>query len=262
MSSSLPDLSTILTPTLYTQILSNRLPYPRTFTLNFTSVAKYTCYRPASIPTSFNALVGPPLKTLSLHSLSSLLSPDFSFLTFLAPPTSSSFPEQALALQLLLDQGPRSYCSGIDERWAIAFFDPLNQKFMKEISSLAKENSDLDPRSKKRWVEELGVSYDFYLTTQMWFYAPWVHSECLGHQRRVAGWLEGIRIDVEKTTGTQDPYRKEKDELMKDLWAFPKMFRAGPPKVEKPITEAKLDEQVLEFEGEGELKKEQFIYCC
>ena len=72
--------------------------------------------------------------------------------------------------------------------------------------------------------------------------------------------MEGIIIDVEKTTGTQDPYRKEKGELMKDLWAFPKMFRASPPKVEKPVIEAKLDEQVLEFEGEGELKKEKFAY--
>ncbi|KAF8867080.1 hypothetical protein BDZ45DRAFT_682613 [Acephala macrosclerotiorum] len=58
----------------------------------------------------------------------------------------------------------------------VGFFDQLNRKFTKEISSLGKSTPELDLRSKKRWVEEVGVSYDWWLATQMWWFAPWVHT--------------------------------------------------------------------------------------
>ncbi|KAE8443326.1 hypothetical protein EG329_001969 [Mollisiaceae sp. DMI_Dod_QoI] len=77
----------------------------------------------------------------------------------------------------------------------------------------------------------------------MWFYAPWVHSESIAVHRQVQIWYNELRVDIEKETGTTDPYREGKDELMRDVFGFPRMYRAGPPKGK-----------------DGGLSKEDYVY--
>jgi len=53
--------------------------------------------------------------------------------TFLPHPTSRDYPIQALGLQILLDQVPRSCLPGIDERWISGYFDELSVKAIDQL---------------------------------------------------------------------------------------------------------------------------------
>jgi hypothetical protein len=150
------DLSKLLTPALFSAIVKNRFPWPSDSPLNFAEVGQYMFSPSESVTSTFNTLVFPALKALTLLPLQSI--PDL--LTFLAHPSSPQFPTQALGLQLLLDQGPRSFCSGVDERWVVNFFDPLSQTLARQFYALPLEQR---PDTRERWVEELKCSEDYWL---------------------------------------------------------------------------------------------------
>jgi uncharacterized protein (DUF924 family) len=223
------DLSKILTPTLFSAIVQNRIPWPSDSPLNFAEVGQYTFSPSESVTSAFNALVFPALKALTLLPLQSI--PDL--LTFLPPPSSPKFPSQAQGLQLLVDQGPRSFCSGVDERWVVNFFDPLSQTLARKFYALPLEQR---PDTRERWVEELKCSEDYWLNTQVFFTAPLVHSERHADHIFIAGRLEELRTHLETVSGKADPWRKE-EEMRRDLFAFPKVIRLGAPKGENVTAE-------------------------
>lgn len=65
--------------------------------------------------------------------------------------------------------------------------------------------------------------------SQLWWHAPFIHSEDLEQHKTCAGYIEHLRIDVENETGTTDPFREERKTVMGNLYEFPRMYREGPP---------------------------------
>jgi hypothetical protein len=160
MSSQSPpsnsDLSTLLTPSLFSKVLEKRMPWAKSSTLDFSTVSKAVFFAEDPNPHEFNDLVFPALKALSEIGAENL--PHLDLMQYLPPPTSSSFPPQALALQLLLDIGSRSLCKGIDERYTAGYFDIISRNLALVYLALP---LDLQPQSQKRWVGELEASVDY-----------------------------------------------------------------------------------------------------
>jgi len=107
-------------------------------------------------------------------------------------------------------------------RWIKEFFDIISVKLTKQLLALG----DLRPDRKERWVGELNTSFDVWIVSWMWFVAPLVHSESLADQYLARDIVEGLRVEVEKETGTADPYRLKQDEI---TLAFPRVIKIGPP---------------------------------
>src|ERR1700712_1230874 len=100
MGSSLPDLNKVLTPTLYSNVINDQLPWPRDKPLDWNEVSRYSLSNEAERkdkPGGLRELWYPALKQLSQIPFSELSS--INLLTYLPKPESKEFPEQALALQ-------------------------------------------------------------------------------------------------------------------------------------------------------------------
>jgi len=236
-----PDLAKLLTPSLFLSVLENRMPWSRSSVLGFSQVYQHSFSPSRATISSFHELIFPALKALSQYTLSSLPDP----YDFLPSPSSHEFPEQALGFQLLLDQGPRSFCEGVDTRWVRGFFDVYSLKFAQSFESLPYEQK---PSTWTRWERRLGASFDYWRVTQLWFFAPWVHSETLANQVFISKRIESLRSFVEEVTKTTDPYRNEQERLRHDVYAFPRLYREGPREIN------------MELEKVPELKGEEFEY--
>jgi uncharacterized protein (DUF924 family) len=222
MTSSLShDLGSILTPSLFHATLKNRLPWPRKNSLDFSAVAAYLFGNEPDSLEDFHRICYPALKYLSTMGISNV--PDL--MQFLPAPGAKEFPEQALGLQLLLDQGPRALFKGIDQRYTNAYFDVISLKYAKQLHALPE---GLRPYSKARWMEELGVSFDFWIVARFWFMAPFAHSEDVHDQGLQSAMAEGSRLAVEGLIGKTDPHRATRDELDKDIYAFSRVFKEFP----------------------------------
>jgi uncharacterized protein (DUF924 family) len=217
------DLSSLLTPELFRRTLKNRLPWPIEKPLDFKEVFTYV-FRSDSGPhqEEFRDIAWPTLKALSTLGVDNV--PDM--MQFLPPPESKEFPEQALGLQLLLDQGPRALFEGVDARYIYDYFQYVARKYAQQLLDLP---SALRIDSKKRWMEELGASFDFWLMARLWLMAPVVHSEVLADHEMAQLMNEEVRVEVEKFTGKTDPYRAKRAELLVDIYGFGRMYREGPP---------------------------------
>ena len=169
----------------------------------------------------FRNIAWPALKALSVLGVDNV--PDL--LQFLPPPESKDFPEQALGLQLLLDQGPRALFEGIDIRYTYDYFQHLGRKFAQQLLDLP---SSLRIDSKERWMDEQGASFDFWLRVRLFLIAPVVHSEGLADHELAMQMNEEVRVEVERFTDKTDPYRAKRAELLRDIYAFGKMYREGP----------------------------------
>ena len=215
------DLAKILIPSLFLSILKLTMPWNPQGPLNFHEVGQYTFKDQPPTGAQWEETCFPALKALSQIPLSELPG----FMSFLAPPESRAFPGQALGLVLLIDQGPRRIFKGVQVRWIKEFFDIISVKLTKQLLALG----DLRPDRKERWVGELNTSFDVWIVSRMWFVAPLVHSESLDDQDLARDIVEGLRVEVEKETGTTDPYRLKQDEITKDTLAFPRVIKIGPP---------------------------------
>lgn len=150
--------------------------------------------------------------------------------TFLPPPESAEFPQQCLGLQILLDQGPRVLCKGVDARWRGGYFDVVSRRFAKWRVSL--HPAALRPDALKRWTEEVGTSFEYWTLVRLWFGAPFVHSEQLEDQEFALDFTDETRRAVEEVTGLKDPWRERRDDVLSDVTGFPRVARAGPPQGE------------------------------
>jgi uncharacterized protein (DUF924 family) len=215
------DLTSILSPSLLYATLKNRLPWSNKNPLDFSAVAAYLFENEPDSLKDFHRICYPALKYLSTMGVSNV--PDL--MQLLPAPGAKEFPEQALGFQLLLDQGPRMLFKGIDQRYTNAYFDVISLNYAKQLHALPQA---LRPDSKARWMDEIGVSFDFWIVARFWFMAPFAHSEGIQDQELQRAMAEESRIAVEGRTGKMDPYRATKDELDKDIYAFSKVFKEFP----------------------------------
>jgi uncharacterized protein (DUF924 family) len=215
------DLSSILTPSLFYAVLKNRMPWPIDKSFPFSAVTAYIFKNEPDSAEEFHRICYPILKHLSTIGVSNF--PDL--MQYLPAPESEEFPEQALGLQLLLDQGPRFLLGGIDQRYTNAYFDVISLQYAKQLHALPEA---LRPDSKTRWMGEVGACFDCWIIARFWFMAPFAHAED-GHCQDVqSAMAEESRLAVEEFTGKKDPYRATKEALEKDTYAFSREYKNFP----------------------------------
>jgi hypothetical protein len=101
------------------------LPWPKKKPLDFKEVFTYI-FRADGEPyqEKLREIAWPALKALGARGVDKVPH----MMQFLPPPESKDFPEQALGLQLLLDQGPRALLDGMDERYICDYFQHVSKK--------------------------------------------------------------------------------------------------------------------------------------
>lgn len=214
------SLSVLLPPSQLFAIFRARIPWSRSTPLNFAHVRDVSSYFDTD---AFHALCFPVLKWLS--EINSLNVADKLF-ALLPAPESREFPEQALGLLLLLDQGPRQLFSGHDERWTYSYFDGLALRVLHRLRTLPEK---LQPDRQKRWVGEMGYTFSHWTIAHFWFTAPLTHSESAADQELQRSLCDEKREAVEAMTGTRDAFRDCCTELATDPTAFSRRARMGPP---------------------------------
>ncbi len=213
------ELKPILNPSLFQFALEASIPFSRTDPLDFNEVGRDMFTDKAR---TFRDRVQPVLQTLSKIGLDNM--PDM--MQFLPPPSSPEFPAQCLGLQLLLDEIPRvlySYKS-IDGRWTNSYFDVISYKLARTWVSLPPEQR---PDAWARWRKS--VSLDYWIILRLWFGTPFVHNGTREGQAIALRLTEETRTTVEQVTGQNDPNRRDRDSILSDVYAFARVFTAGPP---------------------------------
>lgn len=214
------DLRSVLTPSLFTFMAETQMRLSRHEPLDFAIVGKQIFLEYDGYPERITPRAWPALRAIGNLGLENV--PDM--MTFLPAPSDSSFPEQALGLVLLLDQGPRALCSGVDVRYIRSYFGPIAERLVTSFAALPEHQR---PDTFARW-EAAGVSFDWWLVSRFWFSAPLVHSESVELQERAVAYTNVTREAVETRTGRRDANRDDPT-VWTDTHAFPKTFSVGPP---------------------------------
>ncbi|KAK6828117.1 hypothetical protein PG987_011458 [Apiospora arundinis] len=242
MTSAASDLKALLTPEILRLTIAEKLPWDKHAAIDFSEAIDWTFFGGTLRNTPHRLITAEEeallhQKTLSalkilasMGGLAKISMPDIvdSLLPRLEDP---SFLEQALGLQLVLDQAPRELLSGpLDDRWVHGYFGELAVALAHQLRAIPKEQS---PHSWARW-RDSGVSLDYFVWVRMFFAAPIVHHEALA--REAVAMTEELRALVESECGgsTRDPYRDLPDESRWDLYGFPRMLetRRLPPRGE------------------------------
>ena len=221
------DLHSLLSPTFLFAMFEARVPWSKHQPIDFSSVMRGHPDKSKSIESiSYPALQA--LSTLGVENVPDLMQ-------FLPAPESSDFPEQALGLVTLLDQGPRALFEGVESRYIHGYFDVLALKLAHQLLGLPPA---LRPDSKQRWTTELGYGFDHWIMLRFGFIAPFTHSEQL-EDHKVQGFLvEESRTEIEKLTGKMDPYRGGSEYDTNDVTAFSRCASNGRPR--DPSMEARV----------------------
>lgn len=213
-------LRSLLTPELLHLILSNHVPFSSTEPLDFGKVSRHF-FGGEDSAANIQDRIWAVLVALSKFSLDEVPN----LIDFLPPPTDPDFPRQAIGLQFLIDQGPRHACQGLDQRWTNVFFDVINLRYAKALDALPEGEK---PQSWERWKGT--ATLDYWVTIRPWFITPFVHTDTHEAQERAVQLQEETRRVVEEETGTTDPYRSQRTEILEDIYGFPRVAIAGPPK--------------------------------
>ncbi|CAD6575515.1 MAG: hypothetical protein TREMPRED_001438 [Tremellales sp. Tagirdzhanova-0007] len=169
----------------------------------------------------------PALLSMSTWGLDQALSVNFLGNGVLPPPESPDFPELALGLILILDQGPRFNFSGIDSRYTFDYFGAMALKLVTQFRNLPPH---LVPYNRDLWIER-GYSTDQWAFALLWFLAPITHSEDLSNHHYQVGIWDAAKVDIRRANGgMEDPYAQRlKEGLGDDALAFAREFKIGPP---------------------------------
>ena len=219
------ELRTLITPAFLRHLVDGIIPYPYDTPVDFPKIAPTIINGEKKFPPDVKAQVWTVLVALSKLGLSNV--PNL-MTTLLPPLPSPEFPRLALGLQLLLDQMPRRHCRGVDKRYISGYFDVLSLQYAESLDALPLE---LKPHSWSRWKE--AVTLDYFVIARIWFGTPYVHTDTVAIQERALAFSEETRCLVEQMTGTRDPYRDRREEILSDVYAFHRVLRAGPPKDER-----------------------------
>ncbi|KAK3370840.1 hypothetical protein B0T24DRAFT_627175 [Lasiosphaeria ovina] len=223
------ELRQLLTPTLFALLVKARLPYHKRETIDFSRFG-----RDIFLEDHFGPLVRdrvwPALIALSKIGLDHM--PDLS--SYLPLPTEPEYPEQCLGLQLLLDNCPRLLFRGVDQRWTYAYFNHVSERVARVWHSLPTTER---PDQWERW-RQADTGLDYWIGVRFWLGTPFVHSELLANQKIAVAFTEETRSVVERVSGQTDPYRTNRDEILADLYGFPREYRRGPPQGEDVTRES------------------------
>ena len=139
----------------------------------------------------------------------------------------SPFPEQALGLQILLDQAPRILCTDTDERWRNDYFDHLALGFAKRLRELPAGQS---LEKKERWAQ-VGYSFDHWTSIIILVIAPFAHAEDMECQRVQTSLTCYLRDETERYCGAVDPHFSANPGLAEsqDVGAFSRIAKTGGP---------------------------------
>ncbi len=86
---------------------------------------------------------------------------------------------------------------------------------------------DSDRDSWERWQHDAGL--DYWIGVRFWLDTPFVHSEHRQRQEIALAFTDETRSVVESVSGQEDPYRSKRGEILTDVYAFPRVYMAGPP---------------------------------
>lgn len=214
-------LTALITPSLLNALVDAVIPYSPTDPIDFSTAPSKLLGGDTRLPASVSTPAWEILVTLSKLGPSTVPNP----LTFLPHPSDPTFPKQALGMQLLLDQAPRRLCKGLDRRWVKGLFDKLSLAFAQTLDSLAEYES---PYPWDRW--KRSSTFGYWVLARTWFITPFVHAEEISAQERGVEFTEETRKFVEDATGTEDPCRARREEILSDIYAFPRVVRKGPPR--------------------------------
>ncbi|KAH8896872.1 hypothetical protein GQ53DRAFT_743398 [Thozetella sp. PMI_491] len=214
------SLRALITPELLHFVLDAHAPFSTTEPLDFGEVGRHFFRSPPDLG-PLRDRVWPVLLALSKIGLDEVPN----LIEFLPPPSDPDFPPQAMGLQFLIDQGPRAFCQeGIDGRWTNAYFDVINLRYAKALDALPEAEK---PQTWARWKEL--TTLDYWVVIRPWFITPFVHTDTAECQERALELQEETRRVVEEATGTTDPYRAQRSEILSDIYGFPRVVMAGPP---------------------------------
>ncbi|KAK8051901.1 hypothetical protein PG993_003286 [Apiospora rasikravindrae] len=232
------DLKALLSPEVLSLTVAEKLPWDKHAAIDFSEAIDWTFFGGALHGTPHQFITAEKeafLHQKTLSALKLLASIGLAYMdmphlleTLLPPPADTSFLEQALGLQLILDQAPRKLLGGpLDDRWVYGYFGELSAALAQQLRALPGAQS---PHNWARWKDS--VSLDYFVWARVWFAAPIVHHESLAHE--AVAMTEELRVIVESECegGARDPYRDLPDEARWDLYGFPRMLEArrGPSK--------------------------------
>ncbi|KAL0576989.1 hypothetical protein V5O48_004999 [Marasmius crinis-equi] len=212
-----PDLSQILTPNLYSEVLKLSFPWDGSFDSKFVSKF-YFVGEPNTSQKCFDTFHSRATKPIS-----SLCPEVPDVRKYLPDSKDPKYPEHALGLIMLLDQVPRRIYRGFDMRYTNAFFDPICLKLTKDLIA-----ADALPDSIEEW-EKLGYSFDDAMLRKLHSYSPLSHSEDLSNHDLLKEKTEKMRKEVEEHYGLRDPARDTMDQDAQDPKLFSRLIRGGPP---------------------------------
>jgi uncharacterized protein (DUF924 family) len=150
--------------------------------------------------------------------------------TFLPPASNPDFARQAMGLQLLLDQMPRRLCRGAACRWTNAYFDVISLKYAQTLDTLPEDEK---PWSWAQWKDS--STLDYWVLVRTTFVVPFTHTDRIDTQDRSLAFSEETRRIIEEATGTVDPYRSQRDQILSDIFGFPRVIQEGPPREDVKI---------------------------
>jgi hypothetical protein len=77
-------------------------------------------------------------------------------------------------------------------------------------------------------MEELGATFEYWSVIRLWYIAPLAHSEDIkDHETCMKFTSEGRRETLEYT-GILDPYEKDREQFLRDEFAYPRWLPDGP----------------------------------
>jgi uncharacterized protein (DUF924 family) len=237
------SLSSIFTPSLLSYCNNITFPWPLSSPLSDRDVGHVFFGVDAtpqwSVPEVKAALVELSRKGLSKVPLSDLVA-------ILGDPMGDlrNFLQTAVAIILILDQGPRHLCKGVNARYTYDYFGVLARNLTSYLLSLPPAQN---PFNITTWASSgIGLSHTFLRISML--LAPLCHSDALiDHELHIQ--LESsIREQYETQTSTIDPYRETFAKDRKDIYLFANMLNKGPPQINITISET------------GHLSMSHFVY--
>ena len=201
------------------------------------------CFRQAFYDLIFHSAILP----LSKIPLDKLLA--FDLKKLLLDPSASEYPEHCLGMVQILDQS-RTLMTGYGFRYTRSFFDPLCEKFVRQLIALP---NGIRPDNKRVWLSR-GYSFDDWIVRVLWFWAPLVHSDTFmtADRQHLKDWLHYIRSEVESYYSAGDPFAHLEASDDVDVTLFDKIVTAGPPlkSYADPDAEATISDYAFWYEIE------------
>lgn len=132
-----------------------------------------------------------------------------------------SAPDRNIGMILILDQGARYLCRGVNARYAYEFFLQIPIHTIKYIT--ARGMATLE-----EW-EFAGVDKHQAIIRALIMLGALVHSESSGDHEQHLRLTEGLRKEYERLTRTRDPFRQTFSKDIQDIDLHGRMLEEGPP---------------------------------